>query len=84
MAKTQETVTEVGDAAEGVEAPGRVQRAAGTVGETTKGAAGQLVGVLTSGFLIAAAAGFVVGVALGFAAARSTTPPPPPRWQVWR
>ena len=81
MAKTQETVTEVSDAAEGVETPGMVQRAAGPVGETTKGAAGQLVGVLTSGFLIAAAAGFVV---LGFAAARSTTPPPPPRWQVWR
>jgi hypothetical protein len=85
MAEPQEAVTEVSDAAQGVEeTAGKVeQSAAGTVGETTAGAAGLLAGVLTSGFLIAGVAGFVVGFALGVAVGRSATPPPP-RWQVWR
>jgi uncharacterized membrane protein len=56
---------------------------AGAVGEKTAGAVGSVVGILTGGLMIAAAAGFAVGVAVGAVAGRLSTPQPP-RWQVWR
>ena len=52
--------------------------------EETTGAVGAFVGMLTGGFVITAAAGFVVGIVVGVAVARGATPSPPPRWQVWR
>jgi hypothetical protein len=86
MAELQEQVTEVSDPSEGVEktAGGVELSSTSAVAERTKGAAGLLVGILTGGFAIAAAAGFVVGVAIGVVAGRRATPPPPPRWQLWR
>jgi hypothetical protein len=87
MTELEEQVTELSDPSEGAEkTAGGVEESsagAGAVAERTKGAVGLLVGILTGGFVIAAAAGFVVGLAIGVLAGRRATPPPP-RWQVWR
>jgi uncharacterized membrane protein YfcA len=64
------------------ETPAAIEGTATSAVEET-GAVGALVGMLTGGFVIAAAAGFVVGLVLGAAIGRRATPPPP-RWQAWR
>jgi hypothetical protein len=85
MTELEEQVTELSDPAEGAEktAGGVEESSAGAGAERTKGAVGLLVGILTGGFVIAAAAGFAVGLAIGVLAGRRATPPSP-RWQVWR
>lgn len=86
MTELHEQVTELSGPSEGVErtAGGVEQSSTDAVAERTRGAVGLLVGILTGGFAIAAAAGFAFGLAIGVVAGRRATPPPPPRWQVWR
>jgi hypothetical protein len=84
MEKTQERATsDVRDSGTGIdETTAAVEGATTSPVEQTTGAVGALVGMLTGGFVIAAAAGFVVGVVFGVAIGRHGNPPPP-RWQVW-
>lgn len=86
MANTQEHATkDVRDAMKGVDETTAVVESTtkSAVEKPTGAALGALVTMLTGGFAIAAAAGFVFGVVLGVAIGRRATPPPP-RWQVWR
>ena len=84
MANTQErATTDVRESVSGVdETAAPVDGTTPSALEGTTGAVGALVGMLTGGFVIAAAAGFVVGVVFGVAIGRRATPTP--RWQVWR
>ena len=86
MVDTQQHVTkDVMDSVEGVdEGTAAADGAPADALEEPTGAVAAFVGMLTGGFVIAAAAGFVVGIAAGVAVARRATPPPSPRWQVWR
>jgi hypothetical protein len=85
MADLQErAATQSSGAVEGVDkTAGAVEESATGAVEETAGAVGVLIGVLSSGFVIAATTGFVVGVAVGVVVGRRTTPSPS-RWQVWR
>jgi hypothetical protein len=78
MADVQEkATTQVSDPVRGVEKSVREAK------KKTGGAVRPLVGMLMSGFAIAATTGFVVGVAVGVVVGWRATPSPP-RWQVWR
>ena len=83
MDETQERVTNgVMDSAGGGTAAVGGTTTDGADGTT--GSVGALVGMVTGGLVIAAAAGFALGVVVGAAVTRFATPSPPPRWQVWR
>jgi hypothetical protein len=87
MTDLQERVTtQPSDAVEDVDKSGRAfeEGAVGAVDDTTGRAVGRLLGMLTSGFAIAATTGFVLGVAVGVVVGWRATPSAPPRWQVWR
>jgi len=87
MMETQESViTDLADSTQSVEETGD-----GALEDTKTNApadsnrgVGAIVGVMTSGFSIAAVAGFIAGFVTGFAVARLSAPQPSPRWQVWR
>ena len=81
----ERTTTRPSDAVEGVETSGRAVEEGGVdaVDDTTGSSVGRLVGMLTSGFAIAATTGFVLGVAVGVVVGWRATPSAP-RWQVWR
>lgn len=85
MIETQDATKVATDSADGVnEMPAAAEGATTDTLDETTGAVGTFVGMLTGGFVIAAAAGFVAGFVTGIAVARLAAPTPPPRWQMWR
>ena len=87
MVEAQESViTDVADSTQSVEetGDGALESTKTNAPTDSSRGVGAIVGVMTSGFAIAAVAGLIAGFVTAFAVARLSAPQPSPRWQVWR